>query len=313
MELYSANNLEVKKKGILYLAKRDWQFLVIMILPFIFYVIFSYIPMYGIIIAFKDFSPSKGILGSEWIGLKNFIQFFQSYYFYRTVRNTFLIGFYSLVFGFPIPIIFALALNEIRIPLLKRITQSVSYIPHFISIVVVVGMMYNFLSVNYGVINELISRLGLEKINFMESSRWFRTLYVGSGIWQGYGFGAIIYLATISGINPELYSAIEIDGGNRLQKIIYITLPCLRPTIIVLLILSFGSIFSVGFEKIMLMYSPTIYDVSDVISTYSYRKGILDQDYGFATAVGLFNTIVNFLMLVIFNTISRKYSETSLW
>ena len=217
------------------------------------------------------------------------------------------------MFGFPVPIIFALLLNEVKKVSYKRIVQTVSYLPHFISVVIIVGMMVNFLSPNEGIVNQLIKQTGREPVDFMSALRWFRPLYVGSGIWQSFGFSSIIYLAAIAGINPELYDAIEVDGGSRLQKIRFITLPSIAPTITILLILRVGRLMSVGFQKIILMYSPVIYEVADVISTYVYRRGIQEGEYGFATAVGFFNSVVNLILLVACNRLARKLSETSLW
>lgn len=284
-----------------------------LIIPFLYYVVYRYIPMYGVIIAFKKFSIARGVMRSDWVGLKWFLQFFRSYYFSRLVRNTFLISLYSLLFGFPVPIIFALMLNEVRQLGYKRMVQTISYLPHFISVVIVVGMMVSFLSPAGGLVNVVIERLGGETKSFMSDLRWFRALYVGSGIWQQFGFGSIIYLAAIAGINVELYDAAEADGCTRLQKIRHITIPGIASTIMILLILRMGRMLSVGFEKVLLMYSEATYEVADVISTYVYRRGIIGGEYSFATAVGLFNSVVNLVFLTVFNWLARKYSETSLW
>lgn len=294
-------------------AAKNWQLHAIIFLPFLYYIIFHYLPMYGVTLAFKDFTFGKGIMGSPWVGLKWFDEFFNSFYFTRLVKNTFLLGFYGILWGFPVPIIFALCLNEIRNSYFRKISQTISYFPNFISTVIIVGILYNFLSVNGGLVNVLLNKLNINSISFLDSPQWFRTLYIGSSIWQGFGFGSIIYLAAISGIDQQLYEALEVDGGNRLQKIWHITLPGIKPTIIILLILAMGSVFSVGFEKVMLMYNPGIYDVSDVIQTYVYRRGILDGDFSFATSVGFFNSLINFILLVVFNFISSKLNETSLW
>lgn len=301
------------KYPLIKLVKRDWQYLVLMLAPVVFYVVFYYTPMVGVIIAFKDYSFSKGLLGSDWIGLKHFVDFYNSYYFWRLIKNTILISVYSILFGFPVPIIFALMLNEIRWSFFRKFAQTVSYIPHFLSTVIVVGMMYNLLALDGGVVNQLLNKLGYESVGFVGSSQWFRTLFVGSGIWASFGFSSIIYLAAISSIDQELYSAIEADGGNRLQKIWHITLPGIRPTIIILLLLSLGGIFSVGLEKIILMYSPINYEVSDVIDSFVYRRGVEQSDFSYATAIGLFTSAVNFILLIVFNYIARKTSETSLW
>lgn len=297
------------------LLKRIYKsrYLYIMLLPTIaFYIIFHYLPMYGIIIAFKDFKASRGILGSPWVGFKHFEQFFSSYYFFRLIRNTFLLNFYGLIFGFPAPIILAILLNELRSEKFKRFVQSVSYLPHFISVVIVVGFIVDFFSQN-GIVNNLLSLFGIEPINFLIEPKWFRPLYVGSGIWQGIGWGSIIYLAAISGIDPELYEAAIIDGAGRFRKIISITIPSIAPTIIIQLIFRIGGMMSVGFEKVFLMYNASTYETADVISTFVYRSGLQRAQYSYAAAVGLFNTIINFILLIGANYISRITTESSLW
>jgi putative aldouronate transport system permease protein len=301
-------NRDLKKE-----FKRDYQLLIIILLPLAYYIIFHYIPMYGVVISFKDFSYSKGIIGSPWAGFKHFETFFASYYSWRLIRNTLLLGIYTLIFSFPVPIIFALALNELRSRKMRKIIQTVSYIPHFLSTVIIVGMIYNFFSVKYGIVNQFLVRIGVEPVNFMASLFWFRPLYVGSSIWQSFGFSSIIYLAAITGINPELYEALEVDGGNRWQKIRFITIPSISPTIIILLIFAFGRIFNVGFEKVLLMQSPGIYEVADVVQTFVYRRGIINGDFSFSAAVGLMNTLINFTLIVLFNYVARKVSDTSLW
>ena len=302
-----------KKLSFIQKVSRDRAWLIMIMIPFLWYVLFRYVPMYGVIIAFKDFNIGRGVMRSDWVGFKWFLQFFRSYYFFRLVRNTVLISFLSLVFGFPAPIIFALMLNEVRVPGYKRIIQTISYLPHFISLVIVVGIMVNFLSPASGLVNVIIERLGGDPIHFLSENRWFRPLYVGSGIWQNFGFGSIIYLAAMSGINVELYDAAEADGCSRLQKIRHITLPGISSTIIILMILRMGSIMSVGFEKVLLMYSPATMEVADVISTYVYRRGIVSGEYSFATAIGFFDSVVNLSFLFVFNRIARRFSETSLW
>ena len=284
-----------------------------MLLPFAYYLVFHYIPMVGVLLAFKEYSIPRGIFGSEWVGFRWFKQFFESYYFWRLIRNTLLLNVYDLIFGFPVPILFALILNEMQAMPVKRFVQTVSYLPHFISLVIVVGILVNFLSPNTGIINIVIERLGGTPVHFMAQQRWFRFLYVGSNIWQSFGFGSIVYLAAISGINTELYDAAHVDGCGRLQRIRHVTMPGLAPTIIIFLILRLGSMLAVGFEKVLLMYSPETYEVADVIATYVYRRGIVSGEYSFAAAVGLFGNVVNLVLLVTFNRIARRYSETSLW
>ncbi|WP_062104503.1 ABC transporter permease [Bacillus niameyensis] len=289
------------------------KYIYIMVLPVVlYYLIFHYGPMYGVQIAFKDYNISEGIWNSDWIGFAHFAEFFQSFHFWRLIRNTFLINFYELLFAFPAPILLALLLNELRKMWFKRVVQTVSYLPHFISVVIVVGMLVDFTSLN-GLVNQFLGLFGIEPIGFLQKSSWFRTLYVGSGIWQGIGWGSIIYLAAMSNINPELYEAAKIDGASRFKQALYVTIPGIAPIIIILLILQIGSMMSVGFEKIILMYNPLTYETADVISTYVYRKGILEASFSFSAAVGLFNAIINLTLLVLANRISAKVSETSLW
>jgi len=269
--------------------------------------------MYGVLIAFKNYKPGKGLFAGDWVGFKWFVSFFKSFYFPRLIRNTFLLSFYGLLWGFPVPIIFALALNEVKNGAFKRTVQTISYLPHFISVVVVVGMMFNFLSPTSGIINNFIKSMGKEPISFLNDARWFRTLYISSSIWQSFGWDSIVYLAAIAGIDPQLYEASKIDGCNRIQQVLYVTIPGILPTIIILLILRCGNLLSVGYEKIILMYNPATYEVADVISTYVYRRGIIGAEYSFSAAVGLFNSVVNFIFLFIVNRISKLIADISLW
>ncbi|MGG1519355.1 ABC transporter permease subunit [Paenibacillus oryzisoli] len=290
------------------------KYLLLLILPvLLYYLVFHYIPMYGVIIAFKDFKPLKGILGSAWVGFENFQLFFNSVYFWRILKNTLLLSIYSLLWGFPVPILFALLLNELKEGIFKKLVQTISYLPHFISIVVIVGMIANFTSVNGGIINTVIQWFGGQPINFLSEPGWFRDIYVSSSIWQGFGWSSIIYLAAIAGIDSQLYEAAEMDGANRWQKMWKITLPSLVPTIVILLILNVGNLMDVGFEKINLLYNPTTYETADVISTYVFRQGIQQADYSYSTAIGLFNNVINLILLISVNRISKKVSETSLW
>ena len=293
--------------------KRD-KFLLLMFLPIVvYYVVFSYVPMTGAIVAFKQFKPGHGIYGGDWVGLKWFIQFFKSPFAFRTVRNTVLISIYSILFGFPLPILFAICVTEIRSSKVRRVVQTVSYLPHFISTVVLVGMINNFFSMNHGLVNDLIVRMGGEPVNFLINPAWFRTLYVGSGVWQNFGFNSIIYIAAITGIDPSLYEAGKIDGITKLQEKVYITIPMISQTIVMLFIMQLGGIMSVGFEKVFLMYSPAVYETADVVSTYVYRKGIESNNYGFGSAVGLFNSVINFAFVFIANQVCRKLTDSSLW
>ena len=301
------------KKPLAYYFKRDWRLLVIIIIPFIYYVIFHYAPMFGLVMAFQNFKAGKGFTGSEFVGLKYFAQFFQSIYFPRLVRNTLLLNVYGLLFSFPIPIIFALLLNNIARIRIKNTIQTIVYFPHFLSSVIVVGMVVNMFSVNGGVINIILKQLGLETHSFLTDPGAFRTLYVGSGIWQSFGFSSIIYLAAIMGIPQEMYEAAVIDGATKFQMMIRITLPSILPTITICLLLQLGGMMSVGFEKVFLLYNESTYETADVISTYVYRRGLANAEYSFGAAVGFFNSIVNFSLLIIFNAIARKVGETSLW
>ncbi|MEN6316113.1 MAG: ABC transporter permease subunit [Clostridiaceae bacterium] len=287
--------------------------LYIMLIPVIlYYVVFRYAPMYGTIIAFKDFSPGKGILGSPWAGLAHFKDFITGYYFSRTVINTVLISLYDLIFSFPAPIILALMLNEIRNNIFKRTIQTITYMPHFVSLVVICGIILEFTATD-GVINDFLVFFGAERTSLMQRPDLFRTIYIVSGIWQQVGWGTIIYLAAISGIDMELYEACTIDGGGRLRQLIHITLPGISSTIVILLILRMGSIMNVGFEKIILLYSPATYQTADVISSFVYRKGLQEFSFSYSAAVGLFNSAVDFFLVISANWISRKVNETSLW
>ncbi|WP_127587474.1 ABC transporter permease [Paenibacillus koleovorans] len=294
------------------LARNKYVYL--MLVPVVaYYFVFMYIPMYGLQIAFKSFSPAKGVWGSDWIGFKHFITFYESYYFWRLVRNTLLISFYELLFGFPAPIVLALLLNELRHRMFKGVVQSVTYLPHFISMVVVAGMLVDFLASD-GLINRLTALFGGTPVSFLIKPEWFRTVYVASGIWQGVGWGSIIYLAAISGIDPTLYEASKVDGASRFRQLVHVTIPGIMPTVVLMLILQMGRLMSGGsFEKIVLLYNSTTYETADVISTFVYRRGLLQMDYGFSAAVGLLNNIVNFILLLSANAISRRVSEHKLW
>jgi putative aldouronate transport system permease protein len=293
---------------------RQEKYLWLIILPVIaFFIIFCYVPMYGLIISVKDYNPRLGYLGSPFVGFKYFIQFFDSVYFWRLTRNTLVLNVYWILIGFPIPILFAILLNEVRNLHFKKVVQTVSYLPHFISTVVVVGMLVNFLSLSDGIVNILIKKLGGTPIDFMAKPQWFRTIYIASSVWQNMGWDSIIYLAAIATINPELYEAARIDGASRFHAMRYITLPSISPTVILLLILNIGSLMSMGAEKVLIMYNPLTYETADVIATYVYRTGLIDSQFSFATAVGLFNSLINFALLIVANRISRRVSEVSLW
>ena len=303
----------MKRKAFWKSLRRDRQLVFMLIPVVIFFAVFSYYPLYGILIAFKDYSISRGILGSPWAGLRYFRQFFSSPYFGRLLRNTVLISVYSLLWGFPIPILFALLLNEFKDGKFKRVIQTVSYLPHFISLVVICGILIDIFSPQGGVVNSLLYSLTGKRINFFGEPEWFRTMYVGSGVWQEFGWNRIIYLAAITGINPDLYEAARIDGAGRLRQIWHVTLPGIKPTILTLLILNLGNIMSVGYEKIILLYSPTTYETADVISTYVYRTGLLSQQYSYAGAVGLFNSAINIAILVLCNFAGKKLFGVGIW
>ena len=293
--------------------KRDKALLLIILPVVVHYLVFFYYPMYGNIIAFKDYSPTKGIWGSDWVGFQYFVQFFRSPYFVRVLRNTALISVYSILWGFPIPILFALLTNDLKAGVYKRVVQAVSYIPYFISTVIICGMLVNFLAPSTGIVNMVIEALGGEPINFLMEPKWFRTVFIASGVWQGFGWSAIIYLAALTGVSPELYEAAKMDGASKIQRVIHISIPSILPTIVVTLILQIGTLMSIGYEKIILLYNPVTLEVADVISSYTYRTGLVEGNYSFASAVGLFNSVINLILVAFANKVSRKVSEVSLW
>lgn len=310
--MMKASTISRKQKSAFKILWKD-KYLYLLLLPgLILYILFCYYPMYGLLMAFQDYNPVDGILGSPFIGFTHFANFFNSMFFGRLLRNTILLSLYNLIFGFPIPILFALMLNEVKPGPFKKITQTISYLPHFISVVVIVGML-NIVFAPTGIIPEVLTKLTGSSPNFLSDAKWFRTMYVGSEIWQHFGWNSIIYMAALAGIDQGLYEAAKIDGASRFKQIWYVTLPGIAPTIVTLLILNSGSILSVGFEKIILMYSPATYSTADVISTYTYRVGLLQSQYSFGVAVGMFNSVANCIILLIVNAISRKLTETSLW
>ncbi|MCL2832588.1 MAG: ABC transporter permease subunit [Treponema sp.] len=296
-------------------GKRMWKYrsYYFFLLPALVYVIiFHYGPMYGLQIAFKNYRGALGITGSPWIGFKHFIDFFNGYYFWMLIRNTLVISVYSLLVGFPIPIILALMLNELK-GTYKKTIQTIFYAPHFISMVVLVGIIYTMFSPSMGVVNTILEALGHERVYFVALPSVFRHMYVWSGVWQNMGWSAVIYLAALSGVDPELHEAARIDGASLWQRIVHINLPTIQPTIIILLIMAMGHLVSVGYEKIFLMQNSLNIDTSEVISTYVYKRGIVNTNYSFSSAVGLFNNVINAILLVIANGISRKFTETSLF
>lgn len=301
-----------KKGGIRKNFLRNWQLYLFLLPAITYFIIFHYVPMYGVQIAFKDFYATKGIMGSPWVGFEHFERFFNSYFFWRLLKNTIILNAYQLLL-FPLPIILALSLNEIRNTAAKKWAQTITYAPHFISVVVVVGMLIAFLDPITGIINHLIVSLGGEAIAFMESPKWFRHIYVWSGEWQSLGWSSIIYLAALAGVNPELHEAARVDGATRFQRIVHINIPTIMPTIIILFILNIGKFMSIGFEKVLLMQNSLNAETSDIIQTYVYQVGLLEGDYSFAAAIGLFDSVINIILLITVNYIARKTSENSLW
>lgn len=302
-----------KENGVLSKIIKYRRLYILLLPALIFFAVFHYAPLYGVQIAFKDFNAGAGILGSKWVGFEHFLQFFKSYYFGNLLRNTLWISFYTLLVGFPIPIILALMFNEVVNKRFKKTVQLITYAPHFISTVVMVGILVIFLSPSTGVINQLIALFGGERIFFLGEAKLFPTVYVLSDVWQHAGWNTIIYTAALSSINTELYEAAKIDGANKLQKIIHVDLPGIAPMIIIMLMLNVGSVMNVGFEKVFLMQNQLNMETSDIISTYVYKRGLVEAQYSFSAAVGLFNSVVNFILLFTANYLSGKIGETTLW
>ncbi|MBQ7793947.1 MAG: sugar ABC transporter permease [Clostridia bacterium] len=293
--------------------KHKWLY--IMSIPFIaYYVIFHYMPMYGATIAFKDYDVVLGVSGSPWVGFKHFKDFFHDFYFTRVIRNTLLISIYNLLWSFPAPIIFALLMNELRSERFKKTVQTITYLPHFISLIVICGMLTDFLAQD-GLISVLLSKFGFEPTYYLSYPQYFRTIYIASGIWQGIGWNSIIYLSALSGIDQQLYEAARIDGASKLRQVWHVTLPGIIPTIMTLLILQMGKVMSVGYEKIILLYNGNTYETADVLSSYIYRLGLsgTSMRYSYTTAIGLFSSLINIILLVTANKISKAVSESSLW
>jgi putative aldouronate transport system permease protein len=293
--------------------KRDRQLLILFIPCIVFYVLFRYGPLYGLIIAFKDYDVYEGIMNSEWVGLKYFKQFFDSPDFWLLFKNTFLLGLFTLIWAFPFPILFAIMLNEVRNVKFKKTVQTFSYLPAFLSVVIVSSMIIDFLSPTHGLVNQVLKMFGFKSIYFMAMPEWFRTIYVSSEIWQNMGYEAIIYLAAIASIDPSLYEAARVDGASRMQMMRYITVPSIMPTVLIMFIIKTGSMFRIGYEKVLLLYNPTTYEVGDIFSTYVYRKGMLETDYSYAAAVGLFEAVIALVMLLFSNMISRRAGGKGLW
>ena len=297
-------------------VKKDFirnRSLYILVIPVIlFYIMFHYKPMYGAIIAFQDYVPRKGISGSDWVGFDQFIRFFQSPYFFRLIKNTLLLSIYGLVFGFPMPIILALLLNELHHKKYKKVIQTITYLPHFISLVVVTGMIKDFTQ-STGLITDIVVMLGGERSSLIQNPDLYRTIYIVSDIWQGIGWGSIIYLSALSGVDQQLYEAASIDGAGRFKQLLNVTLPGIAPTIIIMLVLRIGQLLGTGYEKTILLYNETTYETADIIASYIYRVGILERNWSYSTAIGLFNSVINLTLILIANKISKKVSETSLF
>ena len=293
--------------------KENWILYVLFLPVLAYFIIFHYIPMSGIFMAFEEYKVTKGLFGSEWVGLQWFRDFFRSAYAYRTIRNTLLISFYNLLVGFPAPIILALLLNEMRAMKYKRVVQTVTYMPYFISLVVLCGILTDFCSTT-GLFGEIQKMLGVENpVNLLGDAKYFRAVYVGSEVWQRLGWDSIIFLSALSAIDQEQYEAATLDGAGKFKQVLHVTLPGILPTISILLILRIGSLMSVGYEKIILIYNGLTYETADVVSTYVYRKGIVDANFSFSTAVNLFNSVINFLLVVFANRMSALLTENSLW
>ena len=293
--------------------RNNYMLYVMMIPMVLFFIIFLYKPMPGLVIAFKDFSPFKGIWDSPWIGFDHFVEFFTGPYAFRVIKNTLAISLTSLIFGFPAPIILALLLNELRAKRFKKLVQTISYVPHFISVVVICGLVVNFLSPSSGIVNTVIKQLGGEPVYFLSKPEWFVPIYTLMNIWKSTGYGAIIYIAALTSISEDLYEAARVDGAGRWMQLIHVTLPALVPTIMVMLLINLGNILNVGYESIILLYNPAIYETSDVISTFIYRTGLSEGRYDYATAIGLVNSVVAFALVVSANKLSNKLTQTGLW
>ena len=301
------------RKGILYYLKRDAFLYLLLLLPVMYFIVFKYAPMYSIVIAFQDYNIFAGISGSQWVGLDVFKEIFRSNDFYRALRNTFLLNGLDLLFGFPAPIILAIIINEIKYNKFKKISQTMLYLPHFLSWVIIGGISLQIFAPNYGLVDNVIKELGFKTIPFLtENWHWVFT-YVGIGVWQSAGWGMIMYLAAITGINPELYEAAEVDGASRLRRIWNITLPCIKSTIIILFILNVGKISAISFDRPYVIGNASVRDFADVISTYVYRVGLRSSRYNLATAVGLFQSIVSLVFVSITNYITNKSGEQGIW
>lgn len=302
---------KIKKKG---KEIRKYMGLYLMLsIPLAWYIIFKYVPMYGMQIAFRRFNPSLGITESPWVGLTYFEQFFNSYYFKDILWNTVTLSLFTMLVGFPMPIILALLINEVKSVRFQKIVQNITYMPNFLSVVVIVSMLTLFSNRDYGLFNKIGELFGLAPVDLMSKPSWFQPLYVFSNVWQYMGFNAIIYIAALAGVDQELYEAASIDGASRMQKILHISIPCIMGTIIIMFIMRIGSLMSIGFEKVYLMQNNVTLSASEVISTFIYKNGIQKGQFSYSTAVGLFNSVINFVLLMVANFVSKKTAKTSLW
>lgn len=305
--------MQTKIDQIIQHFRKEWQLYILLAPTIIWFVVFLYKPMYGLQIAFKDYSIFRGVAGSPWVGFEHFHTLFGSEQFLRALRNTFMISALSLCFGFPIPIFLAIMFNEITNQVFKRTAQTIVYLPHFISTVIISGIVITAFSPSAGIVNSFLSWIGVDPIYFLIKPEWFRPIYIGSGIWQEAGFSSIVFLAAIAGVSPSLYESAVVDGASRWQMVWKITIPSILPTIIIMLIIRIGNLLEVGFELIILLYQPATFETSDVINTFIYRQGLQGAQYDLAAAAGLFNAIVAFVLVMTANTISRRFSRTSLW
>ncbi|MFC7679312.1 ABC transporter permease [Paenibacillus sp. GCM10028914] len=303
---------QVLRRSIWMKVFQNYQLYLLLLPTLVYFIIFQYGPMYGLQIAFKNYSPGKGIWGSDWSGFDHFLRFFNSAQFWPTLQNTLVISLYELVL-FPIPIILALLMNQLISSKMKRTVQTIVYAPHFISMVVLVGMMYLFLNPRSGLFNIGLGAFGIDPVNFMAEPGWFKSLFVWSNVWQNAGWGTIIYLAALTSINPELHEAAIVDGASKIQRIRNIDLPGIMPTVMILLILNMGSFMSVGFEKAYLMQNAMNAGSSEIIQTYVYKVGIVGAQFSYSAAIGLFNNVVNFIVLITMNTLAKRMKQTSLW
>lgn len=303
------------RRAIINSVKTYWQLYLFLVPTLLYFILFRYLPMVGIQVAFRDYMPTLGFWGSKWVGLKHFTRFFKSYYAERMIVNTVVLSFGSLFLSFPMPVILSLLLNEVRNSKVKRTIQTITYAPHFLSTVVVVGLVVSLTNINYGLFNMLLKKMGLieTSINFMTEANWFRPLYIISSIWQEAGWSAVIYMSALSSVDMQLYEAAEVDGAGRLGRIWHITIPCIAPTMITMLILNAGKVMNIGYEKVLLMQNDLNKATSDVITTYVYQQGVLKGQYSYSTAVNLFNSVINTALVLVVNAISRKVSDTSLW